>query len=495
MDNLVIQTANGLLRGMEEKGVHVWKGVPYAQPPVGPRRFRAPGPPADWSGIRDAFSFGPISLQTGVSTSGRFGGEGPEESEDCLYLNVWSPAGEPRDGQDAAKGRPVMVWIHGGVFERGAGSEAMYDGANLAAFGDVVVVTLNYRLGPFGFLHLAPLGGGLTSNQGLLDQVAALQWVRRNIAAFGGDPERVTVFGESAGGMSIAALLAMPAARGLFARAILQSGASQALSAEQSSAIAGALLGELGIAPGDTVALETLPASEIIEAAQRMNVRLSGGSLSMFFQPVVEPGTLPVEPETAVAQGVAAGIPLLIGTNHDEGNLFFREGSAVPQFEQSLAALRMLTGLQNVGELASGYDKSWEGQAEIMTDLFFWRSAVALAESQVPHGPVWMYRFDWNMPGHPLLYKAVHGAEIVFAFGNLAELQRLGVTPDAAAQRLSSQMMAAWTAFARSGEPRADELDWPNYDTESRITMLFDRDTHPVSDPDPEKRRKLFQYS
>lgn len=219
-----------------------------------------------------------------------------------------------------------MVWIHGGAFVTGTGADSAYDGACLARQG-VIAVTVNYRLGPFGFLHLAPLGEGFVSNAGLLDQISALNWIRAEIAAFGGDPAQVTVFGESAGAMSIAALLAMPGAKGLFARAILQSGAAQTLPAEQAEQVAAGILLLLGIERSDAHLLKELPASAIMQAAEEMG-RMLGGGPAMLFQPVVEAATLPVEPLEAVRAGAASGVSLLVGTNRDEGEYFIRPGAA-----------------------------------------------------------------------------------------------------------------------------------------------------------------------
>lgn len=482
----IAATSYGRLQGRQAEGVNIWRGIPFAAPPVGALRFKAPQPPEPWDGIRDAASFGPVSHQPPDTKGTRFG-EPPLHSEDCLYLNVWSPA-------EGGAGLPVMVWIHGGTFLTGAGSQPLFDGTSLAADGQVVVVTVNYRLGPFGFLHLSPLGGGLASNQGLLDQIAALEWVQDNIAAFGGDPGRVTVFGESAGSMSIAALLAMPAAKGLFARAIMQSGAAQSLAPQQAEAVSAALLAELGIAPGgDPSALFTLPAEQVLEAAERMTLKLTGGSLSMLYQPVIEPQTLPVEPAAAIADGSAREVALLIGTNRDEGNLFFREGSPAPDFGQSLKALEMMMGIGSLAEVAAEYPDSWQGQAEILTDLFFWSSSIAFAERQLTHAPVWMYRFDWAVPGHPLLGKAVHGAEIAYAFNNLHLLRRYGLEIDPAMCTLARAMQGAWIAFAHRGNPDTPELPWPQYRTDERATLIFDGTTHVVCDPEAEKRERLLR--
>ncbi|WP_235775615.1 MULTISPECIES: carboxylesterase/lipase family protein [Paenibacillus] len=479
-------TGYGIVRGTEEDGVIIWRGIPFAAPPVGELRFAAPRPPASWEGVRDASSFGPVSLQPPDTRGTRYRGQQPVFSEDCLYLNVWSPAGVDET-------LPVMVWIHGGTFLTGSGSQPMFDGRVLASRSRVVVVSVNYRLGPLGFLHLSPLGEGFASNAGLLDQIAALEWVQGNIAAFGGDPKRVTVFGESAGSMSVAALLAMPSARGLFARAIMQSGASQALPPEAGSAIAAALLAELGLDRSSASQLRVLPAESILSAAFAVAQRLTGDSPGMVFQPVVDTDTLPEEPVLAVSGGSASGVPLLIGTNSHEGHYFFREGTPVPPMEKSLKALEQTLGLSDLSALAPYYSEDWEGQAGMMTDLFFWRSAVAFAESYLGHGPVWMYRFDWGVEDHTLLSKAVHTAEIPYVFGNMDFLRGLGIQVTQALQSLSDAMRSAWTAFAYSGSPDCSELPWPEYETEERATLIFDEAPAVVKDPESEKRKMIFE--
>lgn len=485
MKGPIVETSYGKLQGRQEGGVHVWRGVPFAAPPVGELRFRAPQAPEAWSGVREASEFGPVSHQPPDTRGTRFGGQAPVHSEDCLYLNIWSPAvrEEPL---------PVMVWIHGGTFVTGAGSQPQFDGTSFAERGNVILVSINYRLGPFGFMHLSPFGEELSSNQGLLDQIAALKWVKENIAAFGGDPQRVTVFGESAGSMSIAALLAMPAAKGLFCRAIMQSGAAQTLNAEQAKAIAATLLAELGITPGgDTSLLHTLPTDQLIEAAGRVMVKITGGSMGMLYQPVVDGDTLPIEPLQAVSEGAAQGISLLIGTNRDEGNLFFREGAPVADFDQSLLALEQMMGTGSLKEIASHYSTTWEGQAKIMTDLYFWGASVTLAESQLTYAPVWMYRFDGTIPGHPLLCKAVHGAEIVYAFNNLSHLTRLGAEITPAMQQLADAMHESWISFAHHGNPNTSLAVWPEYNLDARATLIFDEKIDVDYDPESEKRKRI----
>lgn len=488
MTGPVADTSYGKLQGTESNGIHIWRGIPFAAPPVGGLRFRAPQPPEPWSSVREAKEFGPVSHQPPSTGNTRFGSVSPEYSEDCLYLNVWSPA-------EAGEALPVMVWIHGGTFVTGAGSQPMFEGSEMARTGRVVVVTVNYRLGPFGFMHMSPLGDGMVSNAGLLDQIAALEWVQANIAAFGGDPSKVTLFGESAGSMSIAALLTMPAAKGLFARAIMQSGAAQTLPARKGDEIAAALLAELGIGSGgDMSQLSTLPAEQILKAAAAIVYKLSGDALSMLFQPVVEPSTLPAEPAQAILEGAASGIPLIIGTNLHEGDLFFRGGGSVSgeSFAQSLHSLELLMGVDNLAELAAHYPQTSEGQADLLTDLYFWYSSISLAERQHRYAPVWMYRFDWTIPGHPMLGKAVHGAEICYIFGNLSHMAHFGVSVTPAMVNLSNAMMTAWTAFAHHGIPTVPGLSWPEYTPEERATLIFEQDIRIVSDPDHEKRKRLL---
>lgn len=293
----------------------------------------------------------------------------PVQSEDCLYLNVYAPDTPEKD-------LPVMVWIHGGAFYLGAGSEPLYDGSALAAAGDVIVVTLNYRLGPFGFLHLSSIDKSYTNNLGLLDQIAALQWVKDNISAFGGNPENVTIFGESAGGMSIAALLTMPKAKGLFHKAIMESGASQTMPSEKAADIAAAFLETLDIEPDQSEILHSKTSEDILNAADKIRNTNNENIFSLLFQPTADPDTLPVEPEKAIAQGAAEGIPLLIGTNKDEGYLFFTPDSEVISQAEINQALEQFGGQEFARRAAGLYPPSLESQIHMMTDLLFCISTI-----------------------------------------------------------------------------------------------------------------------
>ena len=315
MSESVVETRRGRVRGTVEGAVRVFRGIPFAKPPVGPRRFGAPEAPEPWPGVRDAARFGPASHQASRPLAPILGILVDEESEDCLTLNVWTPA--PADGAR----RPVMVWIHGGAWVIGSGSERTYDASHLVRRGDVVVVTINYRLGPFGFLRTRELGGGLdaTGNEAMLDQVAALEWVRDEIAAFGGDPGNVTVFGESAGSVNIACLLTMPRARGLFHRAVLQSG-SLNLTRPPSTAldVARQILAEVGLAPEHAHRLRDVPAKDLMAATNAV----AGRSVIPPFSPVADGELIPARPFAAIAEGSARGVPLIVGTNLEEMKLY-----------------------------------------------------------------------------------------------------------------------------------------------------------------------------
>ncbi|MCM3782576.1 carboxylesterase/lipase family protein [Neobacillus mesonae] len=482
---LEVQTKYGPLKGRSRDGVYVWKGIPYAKPPIDELRFAAPVSPEPWTEVREAYTYGPENIQPRQQMD-LFGNKQPvpEESEDCLYLNVWAPE-DPGDVP-----LPVMVWIHGGAFVGGSGSNLIYDGSKLANRGKVIVVTLNYRLGPFGFMHLSPLGDGFTSNCGLLDQIAALIWVKDNISAFGGNPDAVTIFGESAGSMSVAALLAMPEAQGLFHRAIMQSGASQALSADQASSITGGLLNILGIHPDEAQKLKALPAQDIFMAAERLKAQYGNG-LGLLFQPVIDSNTLPAAPIAAIKNGVADDIPLLIGTNLDEGALFFRPDSPLMGEEELIKAMAMMTGAPNAAEIARSYPRTTEGQAQIMTDLYFWRSAVKFAQEQSEHAPVWMYRFDWTLPSHPVLNKAIHAAEIPFVFNNLELFSQGGVSVDSDTQQLADRIQGAWISFAYGSSPDIEGTEWLPYNKENRNTLLLNHELTLIGDPDRKKRELL----
>jgi para-nitrobenzyl esterase len=486
-------TTNGAVAGAWHHGVARFAGIPYAAPPVGDLRFAPPAPAPAWDGLRPAESFGPVAAQNPSLMEALFGGEAEQWSEDCLYLNVWTT--DPTPGAD----RPVMVWIHGGGFEMGSGSSPLYHGEAFARDG-VVLVTLNYRLGAFGFLEL----GGLdpqragSGNNGLLDQVAALEWVRDNISGFGGDPSRVTIFGESAGAMSVALLMAMPAAKGLFHRAVAQSGAASSARTPElavadcrefmETAGLGSLEELLAATPAQLLAAHaTMGASRV--ADPESVIERTGNPLAFLsFRPVADGLGVPIDPLAAIADGAAADVPLVIGTNSEEWKLFAMM-SPPPVDEDALrqraalvvtdpdAALEVYRAEQPGASVA-------ELESALLTDLVFRIPAVQLADAQAPHAPVHQYLWTWGSPAWGGMIGAAHAIEIPFVF-DLVEDQRLHVFvgPDAP-KELARATHEAWVAFASGDVPGADGLpEWPTVDQPGRPVMVLDTEPSLASDP------------
>lgn len=488
MAGTIVETRAGKVEGSREGPVTVWRGIPYAQAPIGRLRFRPPQPPQPWVGVRPATEFGPTCPQPPAPAGSIIPRRDMPQSEDCLSLNVWSPAAD-----DAR--RPVLVWIHGGAFTSGAGQSPTYSGASFAARGDLVVVTINYRLGFLGFLHLAEIGGEAfagSGNCGILDQIATLTWVRDNIAAFGGDPARVTLFGESAGGMSVGALMGAPAAHELFQRAIPQSGAAHnSFPPEAAARTAERVLAELDIAGSNLTALQALPVARLLEVQAKLTLAAGG----LVCQPVVDGVALAERPIDAIAHGSATGVATLIGTNRDENKLFaaMAPGDGGPREQRAMAQLgeqaqRLLAGYQAANPTAARADIV----DDVLTDRAFRIPAVRLAEQQVAQGaPVWMYRFDWKSPVLNGRLGAAHAMELPFVFNTLAEPGLSALTGDGPTrQALADRMHAAWIAFARTGDPNTSALPaWPAYDVDRRATMLFDDACRVEEDPQGVERR------
>ena len=478
-----VQTANGTLEGTQEGDLAVFRGIPYARPPVGELRFAAPQPAEPWPGVRQATRFGAAAPQPDTGLGALMAIDTAGAGEDCLTLNVWTPG--PDEGR-----RPVMVWIHGGAFVYGSSAQAIYDGGSLARRGDVVVVSLNYRLGALGFLHLAELledAGGTgeldtTANAGLLDQVAALAWVRDNIEAFGGDPGNVTIFGESAGSISVTSLLGLPAARGLFRRAVGQSGGPNILSAERATEVARELLTRLDLEPSGARKLLEVPTDALIDAQQqcwRLSTELHRG---LPFQPVVDGTVFPRHPLDAVADGAAADVALLLGTNVDEWSFFgFTDPESFTLDDAHLRArLDKVVGPPGTARLLDVYGGGRPGASPadlwfaIVSDWVFRIPSLRLAEAQSRHQPdTFDYLFTWQSPIGGL--GACHALEIPFVLGTLDRPGMAvfaGDTP--AAHELSAAMQDAWLAFVRTGDPGHPGLPaWPRYDGGRRATMLF----------------------
>ncbi|MGI8492843.1 MAG: carboxylesterase/lipase family protein [Acidimicrobiales bacterium] len=505
---IVVDTTAGQVAGSagpgasHEAGVVRFLGIPYAEAPVGELRFRAPRPAKPWSGARGCDDFGYWSPQNPAATT--LSGEVPgAQDEDCLTLNVWTPAA---DGAH----RPVMVWVHGGGFVGGSGASGMYHGAALAARGDVVVVTINYRLGVLGFLahpDLADPGGaeagGAAGNWGLLDQVAALAWVRDNIAGFGGDAANVTIFGESAGAMSVSDLLAMPAATGLFHRAIAQSGPPNAMSMARAEENASKLTAGLGV--GSVQSLRQVPVAALLVAqANVLSQRAAGLPLT----PVVDGTSLPAHPLSGIAGGSAAGVPLLIGTNRDEYKMFIvadpkgrdpDEAILRRRIERAFAAsgeqLRpddAIAAYRSIRESAGEATDPRDLWSAIESDRLFRIGSIKAAEAQSNHQTrTFSYLFVWESPAMRGALGACHALEIPFVFGSLGlpGMDRFAGC-GAGAEKLSTDMMDAWLAFARSGDPSHPGIgQWPAYDARRRATMIFGSETAVVDAPMDQERQ------
>jgi para-nitrobenzyl esterase len=496
-----IETASGRIEGIAEGGLAAFRGVPYAQPPVGDLRLRAPRPVEPWIGTRSAREFGHWAPQNRPSSPLLGEPPGPQH-EDCLTLNIWAPASA------VGAGRPVLVWSHGGGFLFGSGATPLYNGGRLAARGDAVVVTLNYRLGILGFLahpDLADEGArGACGNWGLLDHIAALTWIRDNIAAFGGDPGNVTIFGESAGGMAVADLLAAPAARGLFHKAIVQSGPPIAESMDEAGKTAARVMADVGVSRAADlreVSVETLLATQASILAQR-------GSRGLPFVPVVDGVTLPDSPDRAIARGSAAEIPLMIGTNRDEAKVFmlaYLKDQAVDEsllarrVEETFAASDVGLDAEHVIETYRSVRArrrqpvdAWELLAAIETDRMFRAESLRTAEAQAcQQRQTFNYLFTWESAALGGKLGACHALEIPFVFGALSAPRMdafAGAGP--VAERLSETMMDAWLAFARTGDPSTTDLgEWPAYDPQRRATMMLGADCHVESAPFDEERR------
>ena len=491
----MVETAAGRVQGTVGPRSQVFRGIPFAAPPLGRRRWRPPQPVAPWTGVREATSFGPVAIQRPGPVEQALGSLGGDISEDCLYLNVWTPAA------DASK-RPVLVWVHGGGYIGGSGSTSWYDGGRLSQLGDAVIVTFNYRLGVLGFLHLADLcgeGWASSGNCGILDQAAALRWVQENISGFGGDPGNVTVFGESAGAFSIATLLAVPAAAGLFHRAILQSGSTTNVhNRDAASALAVDLLGELGIdasrlhrtgGHAGVPDLVDVPADTLLDVQSAAGERHAPFGLA--YTPVVDHVSLPVHPQDAVEAGSSHRVPIITGTNRDEMRLFMVMDPKAFEVDEEELVQRVGAlpgvGIDRAPDLVADYRRMSPDVSasnllgDIETDYVFRIPAIRHADANAATGvPTWMYWFTWATPAFGGALGSCHAVEVPFVFD---ALDRPGVdflTGDGPDRRgLSDAITSAWLGFARSGDP-----GWPAYDPgNARVTQRFDASSEALTDP------------
>ncbi|HXS27683.1 MAG TPA: carboxylesterase family protein [Steroidobacteraceae bacterium] len=495
-----VETTAGRVRGMRVQGIHAFKGVPYAASTAGPNRFMPPRKPEPWTGVREATALGHRSPQL----LSEFHGFVPKElepmdrnepmGEDCLVLNVWTP------GVGEGARRPVMVWLHGGGYTTGSGGFVIYDGTELARKHDVVAISLNHRLSALGYLYLAGIGGERyadSSNLGNLDIIAALEWVRDNIAAFGGDPRNVTIFGQSGGGGKVSSLMAMPAAHGLFHRAIVESGADvRGVSRERANQTAEMYLKRLGLTRARLDELQQLPFERLIA----VTARDAGPPLAL--APVVDGRSLPTDPFDPVAPLLSSQVPLLIGTVETEVAFFpgqMLDPMDAGQLHTRIKRILMHASDADVDRLIDAYragrphDSNTDLYLIIASDATFRAGVVTEAERKAEqHGaPVYQYYFTWRSPVRGGKLRSFHTIEIPFVFDNVDAAQSMtGKGRDR--YLLASRMSGAWTAFARGGSPQIALLPtWAPFDLPRRATMIFNDECRLVDDPYGTEQRLL----
>jgi len=487
----LVTYADGTVRGTRLGDLVAWRGIPYAAPPVGPLRLRAPQPVEPWTGVRDATRFGNAASQhPRYAATGRRGVR-VRPDEDCLTLNVLTPAGRTHTP------RPVMVFIHGGAFTLGTSALSLYGGESLVRRGDVVYVSINYRLGALGYLDFGAFSTDdvrFDSNLGLRDQVAALEWVQRNIAAFGGDPEKVTIFGESAGGTSVTTLLATPAARGLFSAAIAQSPAPNlVVTADRSAEWGRAFVELLGADPESAArALHEATPAELGRVGSRLGAQVLRATPGLHpFGPVVDGEFVPMQPQEAFETGAAHPVPLVIGTNDREGALFPKLLDGLPTSPDRIDALFAATDPDAKDRVTAAYPgyPAERAAIDLGGDLTFWYPSLQIAQAHARFAPTFMYRFDFaprllRLTG----FDATHAVELFAVFDQSGTplgraLTGLGGRRDLRA--VASAMQRHWLHVAHRAEPLPS---WPAYDEKDRATMVFDTVTRVEHDPRRERR-------
>lgn len=498
----VVETAYGPVRGIDDGKAMSWKGIRYAAPPVDELRFRAPEPPMAWTEPVDATAFGPVCPQPSVPNFPL--DLGAEKDEDCLRLNIWAPSGtQPGDS------KPVMVWLHGGAYVLGSSSQPLYDGRRLASRGDVVIVTLNYRLGALGFLDLSGLSSPrrrFDSNVGIRDILAALRWINANIAAFGGDPNRVTLFGESAGGGIVTTMLAIPEAHGLFSAAVAQSSpVTSVYNRGRGQRVANEMLHVLGIPPAEAHRLSEVDIPSLIAATKKVfddvPVRNPG---TLAFVPIVDGDLLHDYPVRMARAGRTHPVPLIIGTNRNEAALFRLMRSplmpitprAITSMFNEIAAEQPDLQLPTEEQLGSAYARH-RGSARgmsIASDVGFRMPSLWFAEGHSQVAPVYLYRFDWSTPMMKLLLVgAAHATELPYVWGTLGVpgdyTLKLGGAK--AAKEVSKRIRARWVNFATHGKPLGlpDEPYWTSYQEADRACLIIDRHDNVVHDVDSHIRQ------
>jgi para-nitrobenzyl esterase len=503
----VVQTKAGPVQGLVIDGINHFKGIRYGKAPIGRLRFMPPQPAEPWTAICDATDFGAPAMQlasgTTVDTTNDFGMQmhrvftTPSDikinNEDCLFLNVWTPA------PDARK-RPVMVWIHGGGFAYGSGSQPIYQGDGLAKFGDVVVVSVNHRLNAFGYLNLAEAMGpdyASSGSVGMQDLVLALHWVRDNVEAFGGDPGNVMIMGQSGGGQKVSILMAMPSAKGLFHKAAIQSGPNLALGRPGPAAgAAKRLLDALGVKPGDRAALEAIPAPAIIAAVAKLGGGPGGAGPGG--APIVDGVAIPRDPFTPDAPEVSADVPILIGWAKDEWTIFTAGEPWFGKMTEADLAARVKPLGENGAKLLAAIRRAYPGYSPTylwvqMISLRVMQGSETLAERKAAQGraPAYVYTISWETPASGGIFKTPHTMEIPFMLYNFDRV-RAFVGPGPEPKHMADQIAGSWVAFARTGKPdHAGIPHWPPFNAQTRPVMDFDLTSHVINDPLPEVRQAL----
>ena len=485
----VVQTQQGEVQGALEHGAYAFLGLHYGADTGVANRFLAPQPAARFDGVLVADHMGNQCPQPPMYKFVRppvvITFSDLPVSEDCLVLNVWT-----RHPKAPAK-KPVMVWIHGGAFAFGSASDKYYDGTNLARTQDVVVVSLNHRLNVFGYMPLGPEAGSkyaTSADNGMLDIVQALQWVKANIAQFGGDPDNVTIFGQSGGGGKVTVLLAMPAAKGLFQKAIIESGADIHVEPAQSY-IAGRdkVLAALGLKPEDALKLKDVPMDTLIAASMKVGI--------MSFAASVDGNVLPTQPFDPSAPQVSSDVPVMVGTANNEGTDVLVSDPSWPTTDEAGLAQRaaLFVGADRAKAMVDHYrarapqDPPSEVLASILTDQMFTEKSIALAERKSAQhaAPVYAYRIDWKTPVLNGVLRSPHGVELPFVFDDVSVAPELDGPDGPSQERMAAMMSAMWAQFARTGNPNLKRYPrWPAYDAAHRATFIFDDPPHVVSDPD-----------
>ena len=499
-----VKTTEGQLRGYVEDKVQIFKGVPYGASTAGAGRFMPPQKPKAWTGVRDAFAWGQRAPQIVGGEPAEMLPTDPREAqgEDCLVMNIWTPS--------AARGgkRPVMVWFHGGGFASGSGSYSIYSGKELARKHDAVAISVNHRLNIFGFLYLAEYGGkwANASNAGILDGVRALEWIRDNIAEFGGDPGNVTIFGQSGGAGKVATLMAMPSAKGLFHRAIMESGANVAgISKTAATKTTDTVLQRLNVKRDQLDQLQQMPVDRLLALLRPAPGAPAGPGAGLNFGPVVDGQSLPHAPFEPAAPSESSAVPVLTGTTATEVTFFARDDKELQRIDDAtfLARVKDLLKVDDAKakDVIALYRKNEPGRDNIdlflrmSTDSSFFRSGVetqAERKAAQAGAPVYMYRFEYYSPVREGHLKAMHCMEIPFVFDNL-EAGKVYTGTSPAAQKLADQMSAAWVAFAKSGNPNhAGMPQWTPFNANQRPTLVFsEKGSKLVNDPGHEQRLAL----